>query len=415
MKILPGVLIGCLALVVEAGAEVGPVAVRMPAVTAWVGQRVPLSVELRASGSFAGTATFELPSLPGTLLIKIGTPVVGSQEIDGESWLVQTHEFALFSQRPGLLEVPPFTVRFAHHDGFTGPVREVQAQAPGVQVEIRQPPGSERTGYLLTTDSFAVTEIWEPQPGPVQVGTMFKRTIVQRASNLSGMALEPAPAIAAEGLRVYPGEAETKDTTERGAFIGERRETLTYLVTQPGTRTLPALTYTWWNPKTEQLQVKPLAAVTFEAAPAATAADAATAAPLRSRWPWLLLAVFVGIIGVWQRRRVMRWQRRCLEILHPPDRAAARQLLAACRRHDAAAAETAWFAWLTTREATFQPGPELQAATRELHRQLYGPSPAVQRQVWRGDALGRALEKFLAARNDRSTNKTARVLPVLNP
>ena len=80
---------------VSALADVAPVAVRMATPTVWVGQRATLYVELRAPGSFVGTASFELPRIPGTLLMRIGNPVVSSQDIEGASWFVQTHELSL--------------------------------------------------------------------------------------------------------------------------------------------------------------------------------------------------------------------------------------------------------------------------------------------------------------------------------
>ena len=108
-------------------AEVAPVAVRVPNDKAWVGQRVPFYIEVRAPGSFAGTVSFHLPHLPGVLLLKIGSPVVGSEEREGQSWFLQTQEFALFSQRDGSLEVPSFPVRYACREGFVGPVQDVEA------------------------------------------------------------------------------------------------------------------------------------------------------------------------------------------------------------------------------------------------------------------------------------------------
>ena len=222
-------------LAIPAKAAVTPVTVKLPMSSGWAGQRIPLIVELRALGSFAGNATFELPQLDGTLVVKIGAPVVGSEEIDDESWMVQHHEFALFSQRPGVLEIPSFPVHFSHHQGFPGPVSEVKGQVPGTRVEVKQPPGIKSSSFFLTTESLTVHETWEPQPGPVQVGAMFKRTIVQQATNISGMALEPGPAVAPDGLQLYPGKVEINDTAERGDLAGERRETLTYLVTKPGT------------------------------------------------------------------------------------------------------------------------------------------------------------------------------------
>ncbi len=411
--------IACLLLCSPASAAISPVAVRTPMTTAWIGQRVSFSIDLRATSSFEGAARFELPQLEGVLLIKIGTPVVGSEEIDGESVLVQSHEFALFSQQPGTLAVPPITVRFASHDGFTGPVREIEAQTPEVRLELKRPPGSEQVGFLLTTESLEVTESWEPQPQatPVPVGAMFKRTIVQRAVNMSGMALTPPPAATSEGIRIYPGEAQTKDTTARGDFFGERRETLTYLLTQSGVQTLPALTYTWWNPKAERLESTTLPAVTVEVVPApASAAQTALnakAASLPQRlWPWLLGGGMLCLLGLWQKFRIAAWKRRGLGFLHRPDRVAARRLLAACGRNDIAAAETAWFAWLKTQGKSFAPDPALQPAIEHLYHHRYGVTPATQ---WQGEALGHAFTRRHADKQRQSGTKRVSSLPVLNP
>ncbi len=397
---------------VSALAEVAPVTARMAAPKAWMGQRATLYVELRAPGSFVGTANFELPEIPGTLLMRIGNPVVSSQDIEGASWFVQTHEFALFSQKAGVLEVPAFPVTFSRQEGFVGPATEVKAKTPTATIEIQRPPGSEQIGFLVTTEALDVSEKWDQAPGPSQVGAMFKRTIVQRASNLPGMTLAPAPTTAPDGIKVYPGNAETKDKLERGDFLGERRETITYLLQKSGTLSLPALTYVWWNPKTQTLESKTLPAVTFEvAAPPAAPAPAATVATGRV-WPWLLVTAGVVGLGVWQRRRFAGWATRCWRKLNPPDRVAARQLLRACRRNDATAAATAWNAWQDTQAAGFQPGPELRAAVCGLQRQLFGPASAAP---WHGDDLARAFNKNPSAAKKPFSHKPASALPELNP
>lgn len=306
-------------------ADVAPVAVRLPEAKAWIGQRVPFFVELRSPGSFAGSASFDLPQLPGTLLMKLGNPVVGSQEIEGATWFVQTHEFALFSQKPGALEVPAFTVRFAQRDGFTGPASDVKAESPGFKVEIQRPSGSANVAFLITTESLDVTEMWNPAPGPAEVGAIFKRTIVQRAPQVPGMALAPAPASAPDGVRVYPGNAETNDKLERGDFLGERRETITYMMQHPGTLELPELNYVWWNPKTETLESKTLPAAAFEIAPPPTAPAQTETGTSRRVWLWLLGAVAFCAFMVWQKRRLAEWVRQCWKILNPPDRVAARK------------------------------------------------------------------------------------------
>jgi hypothetical protein len=400
-------------LALSAQGEVAPVTVRMAAPKAWIGQRATLYLELRAPGSFVGTANFELPQIPGTLLMKIGNPVVSSKDIEGASWFVQTHEFALFSQKAGVLEVPAFPVTFSCREGFVGAVTEVKAKTPTATIEIRRPPGSEQIGFLVTTESLEVTETWDSPPGPAKVGAIFKRTILQRAPNLTGMALAPAPTTAPDGIKVYPGNAETKDKLERGDFLGERRETITYLMQKSGALTLPALTFVWWNPKSEKLQSKTLPAVTFEvAAPPVASAPAAAAAATRRVWPWLLMAALVAVLSIWQGRRIARWAICCWKKLNSPRRVAARQLLRACRRGDPAPAAKAWNAWRDTQAAGFQPEPELRAAVLGLQRQLFGPKSAAP---WHGDDLARAFSKSPAAAKTSFSHKPASALPELNP
>lgn len=409
-RLLAILSVALLALVAQA--EVAPVAVRMAAPKAWVGQRATLYIELRAPGSFVGTANFELPQIPGTLLMKIGNPVVLSRDIEGASWFIQTHEFALFSQKAGVLEVPAFPVTFSRQEGFVGPATEIKAKTPAATIDIQRPPGSEQIGFLVTTESLEVTETWDTPPGPSKTGAMFKRTIVQRSQDLPGMALTPAPTTAPDGIKVYPGNAETKDKLERGDFLGERRETITYLLQKSGTLSLPALTYVWWNPKTQTLESKTLPAVTFQvAAPPAPPSPAAAVAARRT-WPWVLTTALVAGLSVWQRRRLAGWATRCWKKLNPPDRVAARQLLRACRRNDAAPAATAWNVWRDTQPAGFEPGPELRAAVLGLQRQLFGPVSAAQ---WHGAHLARAFNHYSAAAKPNFSHKPSSALPELNP
>lgn len=399
-------------LAVQANAAVEPVTLRLPNPSGWAGQRIPFIVELRASGSFAGTATFELPQLAGALAVKIGSPVLGSEDIDGESWMVQSHEFALFVQRPGLFAIPPFTVHFSHHQGYTGPITEVQTLTPGAKVEIKQPPGMAPSGFFLTTESLTVHETWEPKPGPVQVGAMLKRTITQKAVNVSGMLLASAPINGSEGLRIYPGTVETEDHIDRGDLVGERIESLTYLFTLPGTQTLPALTYTWWNPKTQQVQSTTLDALTIAVTPApATGASSARSNPL-SRILWILGAAILCSVATLYRKKLMQWARRAQTRFLPPEEMIRNRLLAACNRNDAQGAEAVLFAWLRLKGADFQPDSALQEAVLKLHRHLYGSATTAS---WKGEQLKRAMEKLPISRNAGSPHMPQSALPALNP
>ena len=144
-------LILCYSLIGLGRGEVEPVEVNVPNPKAWVGQRLPFFVNLYSKGSFSGTASFDLPQIPSALVIKIGDPVVDTQKFDGEEWFVQKHEFALFSQKTGEVEIPSFPVRFSRREGFSGAASDVQARTTSFALEIERPPGSEKIGFLVTT------------------------------------------------------------------------------------------------------------------------------------------------------------------------------------------------------------------------------------------------------------------------
>jgi hypothetical protein len=392
-------------------AAVDPVSVKLPETKAYIGQRVPFFVELRSAGSFGGATSFTLPEVPGTVIVKVGNPLVSSEQIEGQSWFVQSHEFALFSQREGAVEIPEFSVHFGTREGFTGPVTEVDDKVPGFSVGIERPPGTDPNRFLIATESLSVQERWNPQPaGDVKTGAVFKRTITQDAKNMTGMALAPAPTRAPDGIRVYRGNAEVSDKTERGDFSGQRTETVTYLVEKPGSYTLPAIRYDWWNPATKKLESKTLPAVTFTAtAPPGPVGKQSSAKRAFVVLLWLMVAGALVLLGWSSRSSIAHFTSRLYDRIDPPDHRAARAFLRACRRNDALAAVRAWTAW-ERRQPGFRPSGELQARLIELQQHLYGAQASPQ--SWNGAALASA---FRGRSTVPPEHHSLTSLPPLNP
>jgi hypothetical protein len=405
------VFVLCILVSSTAIADVQPVTVRVGESKAWVGQRLAFYVELRASGSFSGSASFDLPQLPGVMVMKIGSPVVGSQDLEGNSWFIQTHEFALFSQRAGTLNIPEFPVRFSRRDDFTGPVNDVKGNCPSFKVDIQRPPGSEGVGFLITTESLDVSETWDPMPGDAEVGAMFKRTIVQRTEQLPGMALSPVSPETPEGFRVYVGDAATNDKLQRGEFLGERTETVTYLIQKPGVLVLPELTYVWWNPKTETLESKQLASVTFNVAAPLNTESANETSPGRN-WGLGLLLLASTIVVAFQWRRVADGIQNVWRKLNPPDQVAARRLLRACRDNDATAASVAWSVWSNIQGMEFIAERPLAAAVTALQRSIFGSTLVTE---WNGEQLATAIGEQQRSKNTRRSQAQDVALPLLNP
>jgi hypothetical protein len=235
---------------------------------------------------------------------------------------------------------------------------------------------------------------------------VLKRTIIQRAPGMTGIAFAAAPATAPEGIRVYVGQPQVTDHSERGQLTGERLDTITYLVQQPGLHELPAIRYDWWNPETEQLESKTLPAVSFTA----TAPPAPSPKPSPARWLAWLPVLILAAATIAFRQRLRSAIQRLRDRIDPPSRRAARAFLHACGRSDPDAALSAW-ARFRSLERDFTAPPELARQLDALFRTRFGPGPSPA--DWHGDDLSRA---FRASRKaDASHPRSAEQLPPLNP
>ena len=114
----------------------------------WVGQGTTLVVELLSPGFFAGSPTFYLPRVPRVLILQPDErPVLSSEKIDGASYAIQRHELRIFAERPGLITVPSFEVRFSTREGAVAPL-EHRLRTDAISREVKLPPGAEGLATL---------------------------------------------------------------------------------------------------------------------------------------------------------------------------------------------------------------------------------------------------------------------------
>lgn len=375
----------------------------------WIGQRIPFFVDLRGPGPFVGTASFSIPRVPRVVIVKVGSPVVSSEEDDDKTIFTQTHEFALFSQAVGEVKLPPFEVRYTNKDGYTGPEFSTTEKVPALEFDIQKPDGLPDGAFVVTTEQFNVTESWDAKPATAEVGDVFHRTITQTADQMTGMALAPPPTNVPEELRVYPGDPEVTDKTERGELSGKRIDKITYSIRKPGTMTIPAIEYVWWNPEKEEFGSKTLPAVTFQVAAPPKVESTAKEAPSRTMWAVAIVAAIAGLT-LWQRKQLIELLRQVHQKLNPPAKVAARQLMKACRQNDSHSAEVAWASWINTQPDDLQLPDNLRKAVNQLHAIRYG-NPA--QTTWDGHRLGIEFHQFMKVKRDSRDGEVSR-LPPLN-
>ena len=182
----------------------------------WVGQGMTLVVELLSPGFFAGSPTFYLPRVPGVLILQPDErPVLSSEKIDGASYTIQRHELRIFAERPGLVTIPSFEVRFSTRQGAVAPV-EHRLQTDPVSMEVKLPPGAEGLATLISAHDLKATEVWQPESGSAKAGDAFTRTITFSAPDIPAMAFPPFTTTDIAGLGVYPKAPRLLDHSERG-------------------------------------------------------------------------------------------------------------------------------------------------------------------------------------------------------
>jgi hypothetical protein len=393
-----------------------------------VGQAVPLIVTLYSPGPFSGTAAFDLPELSQTVFVKSGSPQVGSEEVDEESYLTQRHEFRLYTQRSGEIVIPAFRVRFSGKKTFTSDPEPMAGTTPELRFTSKRPPGTESMGIVVSATAMEIQQTWNPsQESEIKAGDVILRTIVRNAEGTTAMMLPPVPRAAPDGVHVYSGSPDVLDKVERGDATATRTDTIKYQFLQSGRFTLPELTFVWWDPEQEKLQSESVAGLEINVADASVATQQADEA--QSSWSSIWMAALIGLIMfsslAWLvHKPVGRWIAAWRANQHRPEAVATRNLRAACTANDASAAYAALIAWFTARQTAdgkerlerllrMEEQRPLREHWQTLSKHLFASESTTV--TWEGKPLWTAFSQMRRQSNRASPTSQSSALPALNP
>ena len=143
--------------------------------------------------------------------------MVGSEEVDDESYMTQRHEFTLYTQRSGDIVIPAFRVRFSGKKTFTSDPEPMEGTTSELRFKSKRPPGTESMGVVVSATAMKIQQTWNPVPeSDIKAGDVIVRTITRNAEGTTAMMLPPVPTDAPEGVRVYSGTPDVQDKVERG-------------------------------------------------------------------------------------------------------------------------------------------------------------------------------------------------------
>ncbi len=407
----------------------------------WVGQRTTFVVDLLSATLFSGTASFDVPEVPGLIIMKVaGSPSIGSEKIEGDTWSVQTHRFSVFAHRPGNYEIPEFAVRFSVAPAFGKPPEEQVLSSQAFSFEARMPPGAEGLSLLISTEDLQVTEIWQPSiPDDakiqLEVGDAIARKVTMQASDVPGMALPPISFPQPEGLAAYPVAPEVSDREDRGSLTGQRTDSITYVCETDGTFEMPALVIPWWDMAAEKLERVTLPAVTITVvnnSPQERSTGEATESSNTSSRGWLarnrawlaVLAIVLLLAGLaWAfRDKIRNWIATRREQYANSEAARFAEVKQACAKNDPVGTLNALMRWLevqwsgpnaVTIDAFLLQHPDNNALASELHE--LQRAAMQQSTAWSGQQLAAKLTSLRARNKQPPGLPVEQVLPPLNP
>jgi hypothetical protein len=397
---------------------------------AWVGQRVTLAVTLATPDLFAGAPSFALPDIPGAVVLPpAGSPVIGSETVGDVTYTTQRHEFAVFAERPGVVRIPAFHVRFESNAGFGKPTVRREVTIDDLSFTARTPPGAEGLGTVIAARDLQVTTTWDPEPNNAKVGDAFTNTVTVTAAGVPGMVFPPLRFGAIDGLAAYPKPPAVNDRTERGALTGQRAEAVTYVCERPGAVTIPDRSLTWWDLDAKELKTVKLPGRSFEVAPDPKApsdpAPGPTATPKAgSGWLWALPAAGAALVAGWLwHTRGRPWWARYRQSRAESAPAAFARFRRACRSADPHAAYAALLGWLdrfgpmSLDEFTARAGdPELAGVVADLIARVYARPGATDRGPWAAaDLAARAAAARQRLQSHERRRGPVEALPPLNP
>jgi len=230
----------------------------------WVGQAVPLNVEVIVPTWFTGAPRFPELEVPNAVTLSPEAAVNFVVQSAGKTFSAQGRRYLIFPQVKGKYTVPSAKVEvtYAMPDGKSSAPTYLSSSS--LMFEARVPAGAEGAKYFLTAKNFQIVQSLDRKLEGLKVGDSITRTVNMTAEDTVGMTLPPLSFEAPEGIRLYTGVPKISEKAERGKIEAARTETATYVLEKEGRYKLPEIVILWWDSQKKKMNKARLPAMEFQ-------------------------------------------------------------------------------------------------------------------------------------------------------
>lgn len=362
-----------------------------------VSQRVNLKIEISSEKWFTGgTRIGRLEIRDAIVLQQQGFATNYTLRVGADTWSAQEWTITIFPQQEGTFEIPEIQITLSVAGPGNKSVTGTATTKP-IRFQAVVPAGIKgRVGWVATT-RFEVDESFDKALENLKPGDVVRRTVRFSAEDIPAMMLPKLASENFDGLAVYRKSPQVRDNTNRGAIIGKRTETLSYMVERPGEYVLPKQTFYWWNLATGNVETVtlPERIVTATVASLQKESTDAEEADLsifpsidwRTYLLWITYAILIGLM-IWGLFRLIRRINlsRVKADVKPPSEAKLRSAFRKeCRSDSPEKALAALYRWLDLNaNASYQGSIRIFLETisaenerdqfNQLMKRLYGKS-----------------------------------------
>ncbi len=231
------------------------------------------------------------PAVEDAIIEQLGDAKRSHTIHNGVEYQVIERHYAIFPEKSGQLTIPPiiFQGRVSSNtprqrrpqsardrffqDNFFSPrhsaqsSRPVHIQSEAITLQIQPQPAGYSGQHWLPSEQLALKDSWAKSPPEFRAGQPISRTITIEAKGLAASHIPQLALDAPSHLRIYPEPAETNSVTDGTWVFGQSEQKFTYIPSQSGRQSLPAITLTWWNLTTGQQEVSTLPAWQIDVLP----------------------------------------------------------------------------------------------------------------------------------------------------
>ncbi|MDD5215283.1 MAG: BatD family protein [Methylococcales bacterium] len=420
----------------------------------FIQSQVLYTVKLYRRVDFA-KANLSEPELPDAVIEKLADDANYTTQVSGVTYVVIERKYAIFPQKSGVTTIKPLVLtadtvaRGRQNNSFFNSQmtqRRIVKSNP-IMLNVQPIPATFTDSHWLTAENLELTQTWSGDTSQMKVGEPLTRTVklvangstVGQLPELNSSKIDPQ-------LKSYNDQPVLHEDKTLAGIVASREEKIAFIPAKVGNYTLPAIQISWFNTRTQKIEIATLPEMNLMVAGTENTPQAQTPAttqaveekqilitptpviqrPIletsKSTFIWQTIAIFstfgwlitLGFL-FFKYKTVPKKMNEPIE--SPAEislNVCVKQLKKACMTDDAQAAKIALLEWGKLQFNEISLGaiaPHCEARLRDEILQLNATLYAKEPQVWKGRELFKTFSEN-NAREKLAKSKTDALKPL---